>query len=160
MISAVTRFGHFHEESQRRLGVVSLALYGPQVDGPQTQPDCKHSRPTRRPVGDRASSPAEPERRHWQRRRTVRFVLLPGQGHRGTQQLQIRAARRERQRSLRRSVARPISVFTAPPLTPAFLITTFNACCFAAFAKVSYASMISDSSNRWLTSFFASRRPD
>ena len=45
---------------QRRRSTVSLAPYSPPAGGPQTQPRCKRSRLSHRPVGERASSPAAP----------------------------------------------------------------------------------------------------
>ncbi len=51
-IIAATGFVRLPVEPQRRRSAVSLAPYSPPLDGPQTPPRCKRSRPTRRAVGD------------------------------------------------------------------------------------------------------------
>jgi len=60
-IIAATGFVRLPVGSQRRRSAVSLAPYSPLMGGPQTRPRCKRSCPTRRPVGERASSPAAQE---------------------------------------------------------------------------------------------------
>ena len=63
-IIAATGFVRLPVGSQRHRSAVSLAACSPLAGGPQTQPCYKRSRPTRRPVGERASSP--PARVHCQ----------------------------------------------------------------------------------------------
>ena len=75
-IIAATGFGRLPMGSPRRRDAVSLAPYSPPVSGPQTQSRCKHSCPSRRPVGQCTSSPAVRADCPSRRRRKALLALL------------------------------------------------------------------------------------
>jgi hypothetical protein len=75
-INAAIGFVHLPVGSQRRRSGVLLALYSLLAGGPQAQPRCIRSRPTRRPIGERASSLAAPGYCRWTPSPTISVASL------------------------------------------------------------------------------------